>query len=68
MRVQRATHRVHVRAVVSMTDYLTYEELKAKKIECLAPLKKIKGPNGAIVGVVCFKDPDGTILELISGM
>jgi glyoxylase I family protein len=46
----------------------TYEDLKAKKIECLAPLKKIKGPNGAVIGVVCFKDPDGTILELISGM
>ena len=46
----------------------TYEELKAKKIEYLTPLKKINGPNGAIIGVVCFKDPDGAILELISGM
>jgi glyoxylase I family protein len=46
----------------------TYEDLKAKKVECLAPLKKISGPNGATIGVVCFKDPDGTILELISGM
>jgi hypothetical protein len=34
----------------------------------VAPLKKIKGPNGATIGGVCFKDPDGTILELISGM
>ena len=24
----------------------TYEDLKAKKVECLAPLKKISGPNG----------------------
>jgi glyoxylase I family protein len=46
----------------------TYAELVAKKIECLAPLKKIKGPDGGLIGVVCFKDPDGTILELISGM
>jgi hypothetical protein len=23
--------------------------------------------NGAVIGVVCFMDPDGTILELISG-
>ena len=46
----------------------TYEELKAQKVECLAPLKKIDGPGGAKIGVVCFKDPDGTILELISGM
>jgi hypothetical protein len=34
----------------------------------VAPLKKIKGPDGATIGVVCFKDPDGPILELISGM
>jgi glyoxylase I family protein len=46
----------------------TYADLKARDIEFVAPLKKIVGPNGATIGVVCFKDPDGTILELISGM
>lgn len=46
----------------------TYEELKTKRVEFVAPLKKIDGPGGAKIGVVCFKDPDGTILELISGM
>lgn len=46
----------------------TYEELQSKKVDFLAPLKKIDGPGGAKIGVVCFKDPDGTILELISGM
>lgn len=46
----------------------TYEELKAKKVEFVAPLKKVDGPGGAKIGVVCFKDPDGTVLELISGM
>jgi catechol 2,3-dioxygenase-like lactoylglutathione lyase family enzyme len=46
----------------------TYEELKAKKVEFVAPLKKISGPGGSQVGVVCFKDPDGTVLELITGM
>jgi catechol 2,3-dioxygenase-like lactoylglutathione lyase family enzyme len=46
----------------------TYEELKTKRVEFLAPLKKIDGPGGSRIGVVCFKDPDGTILELISGM
>jgi catechol 2,3-dioxygenase-like lactoylglutathione lyase family enzyme len=46
----------------------TYEELKTKKVEFVAPLKKVDGPGGAKIGVVCFKDPDGTILELISGM
>jgi hypothetical protein len=33
-----------------------------------APLKKVKGPDGATIGVVCFKAPDGAILELINGM
>jgi len=46
----------------------TYEQLKALKVEFVAPLKKIKGPKDNQIGVVCFKDPDGTILELISGM
>jgi catechol 2,3-dioxygenase-like lactoylglutathione lyase family enzyme len=46
----------------------TYADLLAKQVQCLAPLKKIKGPDGATIGVVCFKDPDGAILELISGM
>jgi len=46
----------------------TYAELQEKKVEFVAPLKKIDGPGGAKIGVVCFKDPDGTILELISGM
>jgi catechol 2,3-dioxygenase-like lactoylglutathione lyase family enzyme len=46
----------------------TYEELKAKKVEFVAPLKKLTGPGGARMGVVCFKDPDGTVLELITGM
>jgi hypothetical protein len=34
----------------------------------VAPLKKIDSPNGAVIGVVWFKDPGGTILALISGM
>ena len=46
----------------------TYEELKSKGVQFVAPLKKVNGPGGAKIGVVCFKDPDGTVLELISGM
>jgi len=46
----------------------TYEQLKELKVEFVAPPKKIKGPKNNQIGVVCFKDPDGTILELISGM
>ncbi len=45
-----------------------YEELKAKGVQFVAPLKKVDGPGGAKIGVVCFKDPDGTVLELLSGM
>jgi catechol 2,3-dioxygenase-like lactoylglutathione lyase family enzyme len=46
----------------------TYADLQEMKVDFLSPLKKIDGPGGATIGVVCFKDPDGTILELISGM
>jgi len=46
----------------------TYEELRAKKVDFVAPLKKLIGPGGAKIGVVCFKDPDGAVLELMSGM
>jgi catechol 2,3-dioxygenase-like lactoylglutathione lyase family enzyme len=46
----------------------TYQELRARQIDFVAPLKKLTGPGGAQMGVVCFKDPDGTVLELISGM
>jgi catechol 2,3-dioxygenase-like lactoylglutathione lyase family enzyme len=46
----------------------TYEDLKAMKVDFVAPLKKLTGPGGTPMGVVCFKDPDGTVLELLSGM
>lgn len=44
----------------------TDEELKAKRIEFVALRKKLDGPGRATIGVVCFKDPDGTVLESIS--
>lgn len=43
-----------------------YRELQAKRVEFVAPLQKPDGPRGTKIGVVCFKDPDGTVLELIS--
>ena len=46
----------------------TYQDLQAKKVTFVAPLKKVAGPGGGQIGVVCFKDPDGTVLELLSGM
>ena len=33
----------------------TYADLQAKKVQFVAPLKKIKRPDGATIGVVCFK-------------
>jgi catechol 2,3-dioxygenase-like lactoylglutathione lyase family enzyme len=46
----------------------TYEDLKKMDVEFVAPLKTIEGVAGAKTSFVCFKDPDGTVLELISGM
>lgn len=43
-----------------------YQELQAKQVEFVRPLQKLDGPRGTKIGVVCFKDPDGTVLELIS--
>ncbi len=43
-----------------------YKELQAKQVEFVAPLQMLDGPRGSKIGVVCFKDPDGTVLELIS--
>ena len=46
----------------------TYAKLRDMKVEFVGPLKKIAGVGDNEVGVVCFKDPDGTVLELLSGM
>ena len=46
----------------------TYEQLKSLKVDFVAPLTKINGPDGLEISAVCFKDPDGTILELVSGL
>jgi len=46
----------------------TYAMLQEMNVEFVAPLKKIQGVGDNEVGVVCFKDPDGTVLELLSGM
>ncbi|MGA2596440.1 MAG: VOC family protein [Bryobacteraceae bacterium] len=41
-----------------------YEDLKAKGIKFLSEPKKLPGTE---VTIVCFKDPDGTFLELLEG-
>jgi len=45
-----------------------YADLKKMDVQFVAPLKTIAGPGGGTASFVCFKDPDGTILELISGL
>lgn len=42
------------------------ERLQAMEVEFVAPLHRYDGPHGTKIGVVCFKDPDGTVLELMS--
>jgi glyoxylase I family protein len=41
-----------------------YENLKAKGVKFLSEPKKLPGTE---VTIVCFKDPDGTFLELLEG-
>jgi catechol 2,3-dioxygenase-like lactoylglutathione lyase family enzyme len=42
----------------------TYQNLKAKGVQFLSEPQKLPGTN---VTIVCFKDPDGIILELLEG-
>jgi glyoxylase I family protein len=44
----------------------TYQTLLAKGVEIVAPLQRYAGPRGTTIGVMCFKDPDGTVLEVMS--
>lgn len=45
-----------------------YGELQRMGVEFVAPLERMIGEDGAEVAYVCFKDPDGTVLEIMSGM
>lgn len=44
----------------------TYAELDKMGVEFLSPIQRYPGPDGGDEGMVCFRDPDGTILEIIS--
>jgi len=44
----------------------TNQTLIAKGVEIVAPLQRYAGPRGTTIGVMCFKDPDGTVLEVMS--
>lgn len=45
-----------------------YEKLKKMDVEFVAPIERMKGEDGNEISFVCFKDPDGVFLEIISGM
>ncbi len=44
-----------------------YRALQHMGVEFVAPLERMTGEDGAQIAYVCFKDPDGTVLEVISG-
>lgn len=46
----------------------TYEKLQAIGVEFMTPLQRLKTPDGDDLAMVCFKDPDGIYLEIISGL
>ena len=47
----------------------TYEELKAKGVRFISPLQRIgNGPGGASIPVVMFKDPDGSVIQIMTGL
>lgn len=45
-----------------------YNELKAMGVEMLGPLEFMTPPGGTRSGVFAFYDPDGTILEVLTGV
>ena len=46
----------------------TYQELKDMGVEFVSPPVVKERPDGQRVTMFCFKDPDGTFLEIIDGV
>lgn len=42
-----------------------YEHLKELGVDFILPLTRRPGPNGAPLGVMWIKDPDGTVIEML---
>jgi len=47
---------------------LVYERLREMNVEFVTPLHRLTTPHGDPLAMVCFKDPDGSFLEIISGL
>ena len=45
-----------------------YERLQEMDVEFVTPLQRLTTPAGDPLAMVCFKDPDGSFLEIISGL
>jgi hypothetical protein len=53
------------RMCLKTTDiWLVYKKLKANGVDFLSEPKKLPGTD---VTIVCFKDPNGTFIELLEG-
>ena len=46
----------------------TYAHLQAIGVDFVTPLQRFETPNGNDLAMVCFRDPDGVFLEIISPM
>ena len=46
----------------------TYAHLQAMEVDFVTPLKRFRSPEGDDMAMVCFRDPDGIFLEVISGL
>jgi glyoxylase I family protein len=49
----------------SKSIWKDYEELKSRGVDVYSEPEFMKYPDGAGAAVVCFEDPDGTVLELV---
>ncbi|HJQ15948.1 MAG TPA: VOC family protein [Allosphingosinicella sp.] len=57
------------RVVFSVDDIdRTYEALQKIGVEFVTPLQRFTSPDGDDFAMVCFKDPDGIYLEIITGL
>ena len=74
MQIKRLTFISVTRAIAcaTMLSYFTAAPVHAEEVKAgdlvITQAWSRATPGGAKIGVVCFRDPDGTILELISGM
>ncbi|HKT84505.1 MAG TPA: VOC family protein [Novosphingobium sp.] len=45
-----------------------YEKLERMDVDFVTPLQRLITPHGDPLAMVCFRDPDGIFIEIISGL